>query len=89
MADAEDVIEILSSEEAEEEGSAEMSQSDGSDDYCYDSSEDDGSDALGDEPRPVSTTDKKAPYRIIDSEVLKQVQVRSCTMRQWVWGWGC
>ena len=79
MEDAEDVIEILSSEGADEDhdGSSEEAMSDdGSDGYGYDSSEDGSDMGLGDDPRPASTTEKKAPYRIIDGEVLKQVQVR-------------
>jgi hypothetical protein len=76
MADA-DVIEIISSEEVEDyQGSSEeaASMSEGSDEYNY--SSDDASDGLCDDPRPISSSEKKAPYRIIDGEALKQVQVR-------------
>jgi hypothetical protein len=77
MADADDIIEILSSEEGggsdEEAGS--MSEG-GSEEYNY-STDDDASGDLGEEdPRPMSVSEKKLPYRIIDSEALKQVQVR-------------
>lgn len=76
MADA-DVIEIISSEEdpADYQGDSDeaASMSEGSEEYNY--SSDDASDGLCDDPRPVSASEKKAPYRIIDGEALKQVQV--------------
>lgn len=72
MTDADDVIEIFSSDSAEEDqDGSEAEMSEGSDDY-YNSSEE-GSDGLGD--RPTSTTEKRLPYRIIDSDLLKSVQV--------------
>jgi hypothetical protein len=76
MTDADDYIEILSSEgeDFQEEGSDQAgSMSGGSDDCAY--SSDDASDGLAEDERPVSTSERKAPYRIIDSEALKQVQV--------------
>jgi len=76
MTDADDVIEIFSSDSAEEDqDGSEAEMSEGSDDY-YNSSEE-GSDlgGLGDEGRPTSTTEKRLPYRIIDPDLLKQVQV--------------
>lgn len=76
MADADDIIEILSSEDGDDckDSDQQASMSEGSDEYNY-SSDEDPSDDLGEEPRPVSVSEKKAPYRIIDSEALKQVQV--------------
>jgi hypothetical protein len=73
MADADEIIEILSSEECDDSDQGAMSV-EASDEYPYSSGED-ASDDLGDEPRPVSVSERKAPYRIIDSEALKQVQV--------------
>jgi hypothetical protein len=78
MTDADDYIEILSSEgeDCQDDGSDQAgSMSGGSDEYAY--SSDDASDGLEND-RPVSTSERKAPYRIIDSEALKQVQVGSC-----------
>lgn len=76
MADADDIIEILSSEEGggsdEEAGS--MSEG-GSEDYNYSTDEDASGDLGEEDPRPMSVSEKKLPYRIIDSEALKQVQV--------------
>lgn len=91
MTDA-DVIEILSSEGVDEEagdsdeGGASMSQDD-SDDYGY-SDSDDASDGLADGPRPGSTSEKKPPYRLIDGDMLKQVQVCRvwCGVAAWVAG---
>lgn len=80
MTDADDYIEILSSEGegCQEDGSDQAgSMSEGSDEYAY--SSDDASDGLAEDERHVSTSEKKAPYRIIDSEALKQVQVGSAS----------
>lgn len=77
MADADDIIEILSSEEGGgSDGAAGSMSEGGSEDYNYSTDEDASGDLGEEDPRPVSVSEKKLPYRIIDSEALKQVQVR-------------
>lgn len=86
MTDADDVIEIFSSDSAEEDqDGSEAEMSEGSDDY-YNSSEE-GSDlgGLGDEGRPTSTTEKRLPYRIIDPDLLKQVQGEAVAEVAGIW----
>lgn len=87
MTDADEIIEIFTSDEEDcrDEGSDQGSDqagsmSEGSDEYNY--SSDDASDGLADDERPVSTSERRAPYRIIDGEALKQVQVGHCFCRQ-------
>lgn len=53
----------------------------GPEDYNYSTDEDASGDLGEEDPRPMSVSEKKLLYRIIDSEALKQVQVRASLVR--------